>query len=172
VVIVFDSSTLILLAKKELLDVFLNNFDGIVAIPKVVREETCNKKTFDALLIEKRIEEEKIKVYEVEKKDLVKKLIEDFNLEDGEAEAIILCIERGSKILATDDKNAINACKVLKIKFTTAINILIRAYEKQLIEREKALIKLDNLRVVGRYKEKIIEDAKRRVIGLENGHRN
>jgi len=171
-VIVFDSSTLILLAKKELLDMFLNSFDGIVAIPKVVREETCNKKTFDALLIEKRIEEEKIKVYEVEKKDLVKKLIEDFNLEDGEAEAIILCIERGSKILATDDKNAINACKVLKIKFTTAINILIRAYEKQLIEREKALIKLDNLRVVGRYKEKIIEDAKRRVIGLENGHRN
>ena len=166
-VIVFDSSTLILLAKKELLDVFLNNFDGIVAIPKVVREESCNKKTFDALLIEKRIEEEKIKVYEVEKKDLVKKLIEDFNLEDGEAEAIILCIEKGSKILATDDKNAINACKVLKIKFTTAINILIRAYEKQLIEREKALIKLDNLRVVGRYKEKIIEDAKRRVIGLE-----
>ena len=166
-VIVFDSSTLILLAKKELLDMFLNNFDGIVAIPKVVREETCNKKTFDALLIEKRIEEEKIKVYEVEKKDLVKKLIEDFNLEDGEAEAIILCIEKGSKILATDDKNAINACKVLKIKFTTAINILIRAYEKQLIEREKALIKLDNLRVVGRYKEKIIEDAKRRVIGLE-----
>ncbi|RJS86494.1 hypothetical protein CW713_00165 [Methanophagales archaeon] len=166
-VIVFDSSTLILLAKKELLDMFLNNFDGIVAIPKVVREESCNKKTFDALLIEKRIEEEKIKVYEVEKKDLVKKLIEDFNLEDGEAEAIILCIEKGSKILATDDKNAINACKVLKIKFTTAINILIRAYEKQLIEREKALIKLDNLRVVGRYKEKIIEDAKRRVIGLE-----
>ena len=28
-------------------------------------------------------------------------------------------------------------------------------------------MKLDNLRVVGRYKEKIIEDAKRRVIGLE-----
>ena len=145
-VIVFDSSTLILLAKKELLDMFLDSFDGIVAIPKVVREETCNKKTFDALLIEKRIEEEKIKVYEVKKKDLVKKLIEDFNLEDGEAEAIILCIEKSSKILATDDKNAINACKVLKIKFTTAINILIRAYEKQLIEREKALIKLDNLR--------------------------
>ena len=166
-VIVFDSSTLILLAKKELLDMFLNSFDGIVAIPKAVREETCNKESFDAFLIEKRVEDGKIKVYEVEKKDLVKKLIEDFNLEDGEAEAIILCIERGSKILATDDKNAINACKVLKIKFTTAINILIRAYEKQLIEREKALIKLDNLRVVGRYKEKIIEDAKRRVIGLE-----
>lgn len=56
---------------------------------------------------------------------------------------------------------------MLRIRFTTAINILIRLYEKQLIEREKALMKLDNLRVVGRYKEKIIEDAKRRVIGLE-----
>jgi len=39
-VIVFDSSTLILLAKKELLDMFLDNFDGIVAVPKAVREET------------------------------------------------------------------------------------------------------------------------------------
>ena len=130
-VIVFDSSTLILLAKKELLDVFLNNFDGIVAIPKVVREESCNKKTFDALLIEKRIEEEKIKVYEVEKKDLVKKLIEDFNLEDGEAEAIILCIEKGSKILATDDKNAINACKVLKeLMELGRLMLAIRRYEE------------------------------------------
>ena len=162
--IVLDSSTLILLAKKELLDMFLNNFDGTVAIPKVVREESCNKKTFNAILIEKKIEEGEIKVYEVEKKDLVKKLIGDFNLEEGEAEAIILCIERGSKILATDDKNAINACKVLRMKFTTAINILIRLYEKQLIESEKALIKLDNLRVVGRYKEGIIEDAKKKVV--------
>jgi predicted nucleic acid-binding protein len=166
-VIVFDSSTLILLAKKELLDMFLDNFDGIVAIPKAVRGETCIKESFDALLIEKRVEEEKIKVYEVEKKELIKKLTEDFNLKDGEAEAIILCIERGSKILATDDKNAINACKVLRIGFTTAINILIRLYEKQLIEREKALMKLDNLRVVGRYKEEIIEDANGRVIRLE-----
>ena len=93
--IVFDSSTLILLAKKELLDMFLDNFDGIVAVPEAVREETCIKESFDALLIEKRVEDGKIKVYEVEKKDLVKRLTEDFNLGDGEAEAIILCIERG-----------------------------------------------------------------------------
>ena len=52
----------------------------------------------------------------------------------------------------------------MRIKFTTAINILIRLYEKQLIESEKALIKLDNLRVVGRYKEGIIEDAKKKVV--------
>ena len=53
------------------------------------------KESFDALLIEKRVEDGKINVYEVEKKDLVKRLTEDFNLGDGEAEAIILCIERG-----------------------------------------------------------------------------
>ena len=28
-------------------------------------------------------------------------------------------------------------------------------------------MKLDNLKVVGRYKEEIIEDAKRRVVGLK-----
>jgi len=96
---------------------------------------------------------------------LVKKLIEDFGLEIGEAEAIVLCVERESEILATDDKNAMNACKVLRIGFTTAINILIRMYEKRLIEKEKALMKLSNLKIVGRYKAGIIEDAKRRVGG-------
>jgi predicted nucleic acid-binding protein len=125
-VIVFDSSTLILLAKKELLDMFLDGFEGDVAAPKAVREETCIKERSDAILIEKRIEEGKIKVYELEKKDLLKKLIEDFKLGIGEAEAILFCMEKGFKIIATDDKNAINACKVLRIRFTTAVNILIK----------------------------------------------
>jgi len=40
---VFDSSTLILLAKKELRDMFLDGFEGDVAVPKAVREETCIK---------------------------------------------------------------------------------------------------------------------------------
>ena len=70
-VIVFDSSTLILLAKKGLLDMFLDSFDGTTAIPKAVREESCTKGTFDALLIEKRIEAEKIKVYEIKDKGRV-----------------------------------------------------------------------------------------------------
>lgn len=94
-------------------------------------------------------------------------MIEDFSLEIGEAEAIVLCVEAGSKILATDDKNAMNACKVLRIRFTTAKNVLIRMYEKRLIGKEKALMKLDNLKKVGRYKREIIEDAKRRVVEWE-----
>ena len=60
--IVFDSSTLILLAKKELLDMFLHNFNGVVAIPKEVTKESCTKKTLDALLIEERIENGDIRV--------------------------------------------------------------------------------------------------------------
>ena len=152
--IVFDSSTLILLAKKELLDLFLDDFEGGVAVPKAVRVETCVKGSFDALLIEKRMEEDKINVYDaVEKKEQLKKLIDNFKLGLGEAEALLLCIDKRFGILATDDKNAINACKVLRIRFTTAINILLRLYEKQLIERDKALMKIDNLKVVGRYKE-------------------
>lgn len=93
--IVFDSSTLILLAKKELLDLFLDDFEGGVTVPEAVRVETCVKGSFDALLIEKRIEEDKINVYDaVEKKDQLKKLIDNFKLGVGEAEALLLCIYR------------------------------------------------------------------------------
>jgi predicted nucleic acid-binding protein len=167
-VIVFDSSTLILLAKKELLDLFLDNFEGGIAVPRSVQVETCVNGRFDALLIEKRIDEEKITVYDtVEKRDRLRKLIDNFKLGLGEAEALLLCIDKGFEILATDDKNAINACKVLRLRFTTTINMLVGLYERQLIDREKALKKLDNLKLVGRYKEEILEDAKRRVEGLK-----
>jgi hypothetical protein len=39
--------------------------------------------------------------------------------------------------------------------------------EKRLIGVEKTLMKLDNLKIVGRYKREIIEDAKRRVVEWE-----
>ena len=55
--IVFDSSTLILLAKCELFDIFIKSYGKHVIIPKTVQMECLEKKTFDALLIEKRIEE-------------------------------------------------------------------------------------------------------------------
>ena len=65
--------------------------------------------------------------------------------------------------LATDDKNAINACKLLNISFTNSLNILIRAKEKNLMTMEEAKTKLDKLSMYGRFKKSIIEDARRRL---------
>ena len=159
--IVFDSSTLILLAKIELLDLLIKSYKGGLLIPKTVERESTKKATFDSLLIQKRIEEGKIKIKEIDDKNM-EIFMRDFNIDLGEAEAISLALSNNS-LLATDDKNAINACRLLKIPFTTAIDVLVRAKEKGLTTKEEAFSKMEKLAIYGRYKAEIIEDAKRRI---------
>ena len=48
----------------------------------------------------------------------------------GEAEAIALAQKERARIVGIDDKNGINACKLLGIAFTTAVGILLRRREK------------------------------------------
>jgi predicted nucleic acid-binding protein len=48
----------------------------------------------------------------------------------GEAEALVLALEKEAVVVATDDRNAIRACKVLRINFVTSLGILVRAVEK------------------------------------------
>lgn len=159
---IFDSSTLILLAKIEILDRFLKDYKGEVIISRKVEKESTNKKTFETLLIKKKIKEGRIKVKHIQS-GKIKKFMEDFNVNSGEAEAIILALKNKGAILATDDKNAINACKLLNISFINSLNILIRAKEKNLMTMEEAKTKLDKLSKYGRFKKSIIEDARRRL---------
>ena len=63
-------------------------------------------------------------------------------------------------IIGIDDKNGINACKLLGIAFTTAIGILLRSREKGLLDGSAALAGLAALARYGRYKNSIIEDAR------------
>ena len=157
--IVFDSSTLVLLAKTEMLDIFLNDFKGDVVIPRSVEREVTIKGEFDALLLKKRIEEGKIKVRNA-KDENSNKLMQDFNMNIGEAESICLAIGGKDSILATDDKKAISACKLLGINFTNAPNILIRFREKMLLTEEQAEEKLNLLIKHGRYKKEIVDETK------------
>lgn len=158
---VFDASTLILIAKAELLDQFLANSKLAVVIPGEVEKECCgSKKTLDALLIQKAVDESRVKVVAVKNRKLLAKLEADFSLGKGEAEAIALALSEKAQLLAIDDKNGINACKLLGIAFTTAVGILIRSREKGLLERPDALAKLERLTKYGRYRDSIIEDAR------------
>ena len=158
---IFDSSTFILVAKVELLDLFLASMPLEVAIPEEVERECCGvKKTLDALIIQKALDESRIKVMAVSNKKLIAKLHADFNLGAGEAAAIALALKEQERLLGVDDKNAINACKLLGIGFTTALGILLRSREKELIDRGDALSKLAALARYGRYKNTIVEDAR------------
>jgi predicted nucleic acid-binding protein len=162
--IVFDASTLILIAKAELLDSVLADITLRAAIPVEVARECCGvKKSLDALLIQKTLDDLKLKVIAVKNRKLVLKLQEDFSLGRGEAEAIVLAIAEKAQVLGIDDKNGINSCKLLGLAFTTAIGILVRSHEKGLLTRSEALTKLATLAKHGRYKESILEDVRRKL---------
>ena len=96
------------------------------------------------------------------------RLIEDFHLGIGEAEALSLALEKQADIVATDDRNAIRACKLLRLRFTTAIGILIRLWERGRLTAEEARRALERLAVYGRYRRTILEDAIRRLKGKEH----
>ena len=162
--IIFDASTLILVAKAELLDSFLTGIELEAAIPVEVEKECCGvKKSLDALLIQKALDDSRLKVIAVKNKKLVVKLQGDFSLGRGEAEAIVLALAEKAEVLGMDDKNGINACKLLGIAFTTAIGILVRSREKGLLTGSEALATLMTLAKHGRYKESILEDARRKL---------
>jgi len=76
----------------------------------------------------------------------------DFGLGRGEAEAIVLALAEKARVLGIDDKNGINACKLLGVAFTTAIGILVRMREKRLLTTNESLVKLEGLAKHGRYK--------------------
>ena len=153
--------TLVLITKVELLDLFLADVSVPVAIPGDVEEECCGlKKALDAVIIQRALNESLIKTVVVKNRRLVAKLQADFSLGRGEAEAITLALHEKAQVLGIDDKNGINACKLLGIAFTTAVGILIRSGEKGLLEGRDALEKLALLAKHGRYKGSIIEDAR------------
>lgn len=163
--IVFDSSTLLLLVKSGLLDNFISDYTDEIIIPvEVKEEESCDRKnSFDALLIQKRINEKKIKAVKVHNMKLCEKFMQDFSIAKGEAEALVLAFEKKATLLAVDDKNAIKASKILKIPFTTPISILVRLAERGIIDINKAKEGLELLAAYGRYKDTTIREAMERL---------
>lgn len=166
--LIFDASTLILLARADLLESLLDDYPDVIAIPEAVEHECLVPPLRpDGILIRERLRERRIVVHKLRGTATANRLIEDFHLGIGEAEALSLAIEKQADIVATDDRNAIRACKLLRLRFTTAIGVLIRLQEKGRLTAEEARRGLDRLAVYGRYHRTILEDAKRRLEGEE-----
>ena len=160
--VVFDSSTLILLGKINILREAAEQVD--IVIPEKVREECLAKKSPDALLIGALIEERKIKIEKVASRKAIRKLCADFRIETAEAEAFYLAKKRGCP-LAVDDGPTIKACKILGHKFVTAIHFLVDMAIREEINLTTALAKLEKLSMYGRYSTRIIQDAGVRMKG-------
>ncbi|HTR66222.1 MAG TPA: hypothetical protein VMH85_10645, partial [Terriglobales bacterium] len=78
---VFDASSLILITKAEILDLFLADIGVQVAIPGEVAKESCGaKQSFDSLMIQKALDESRIKVIAVKNRKMVERLVADLGL--------------------------------------------------------------------------------------------
>ncbi len=163
--IIFDASTLILLAKIEILKTVTQTQEILIS-KEVEAEAVCRPELFDAKIIIELIKTKQIKVIKVKDSVLLKRLREDFAIAEGEASVLLLARQRQA-ILATDDGQAIKACKVLGVKFVTAIHFLLSVYYKKRISRELALVKLERLKNLGRYDVRIISDAIKRIEGRQ-----
>lgn len=90
----------------------------------------ASKESLDALLIQKALDESRIRVVGAKDRKLVTKLRETLDWGRAKPKPLSSCLRRKLQSLGIDDKNRINACKFLGIAFTTAIGILIRMREK------------------------------------------
>lgn len=160
--IVFDASTLILLAKITLLREITEDVN--VIIPEKVKSECLLKEGIDATLISTLIREQKIKVKKAGSAEAIKKIQQDFRIEAGEAESLWLA-RRLNCAIAVDDGPTIKACKVIGQRFTTAIHFLLSLVSQNRLEKDIALAKLEKLSTIGRYSKKIIGDATQRLKG-------
>ena len=158
---VFDSSTLILLAKITLLKAFAKK-NKVIITPKVKAEVLRKKELYDVKIIEHLIEEKLIT--ESKSKFTSKKISMEFNIGEGESEALQLSWEIKS-VLATDDWKAIKACKIIDIRFVTAIHCLIYLKNDGELDKKLALEKLKNLEKYGRYNQEIIKYVRKIIEG-------
>ena len=159
--IVFDSSTLILLAKVGLLQGVTEKMN--IIIPRQVKEETLAKpQVDDAQLIDRMIKDGKIDVSEEAPPASTKAIREQFRIDVGETAALFLAKEKGS-VLGIDDGPGIRAAKILGVPFVTAIHVLTGFCEQGCINSQSAMAKLESLEKWGRYHVQIIEDARARM---------
>lgn len=157
--VIFDASTLILLARCGLLETFVSRAKRRIVIPLAVRNETLQQGKGETPFIERLLEQRLIDTEQVNDEAAVQKLMHDFAIDRGETEAIFLAHVSGSAIVATDDRNAIKACRMLGLGYITALSIVISFCEHGILSQSEALLKLEELQRIGRYSQRIIEDA-------------
>lgn len=162
---VSNTSTLILLAKISLLRDFLEIVDKILIPEEVYKEFLEKDNAFDSLLIKKEIENEKIKVIEIEKQKY-KKILEQFRLHEGEAAAYSIFEIKKHKAILTDDLELIKLCKLNKVPFICSMAIVVNLYKKNKINKEKTLEKLEKLYHIGRYSKEIFYYFKKEIEGI------
>lgn len=161
---VIDSSTLILLSKSGLLRPALA-YPAAFSIPKevfrgvVVKGKQQGKE--DALVVEKEVENGRIRVESVLGNKQVDALLKDFRMNRGEAEAVALALEKKALFLGADDREAIKACRVYGLPFVTALSVAVKLSQDKKLSREELELAILKLEKFGFYSKEIVLEAKK-----------
>jgi predicted nucleic acid-binding protein len=169
--VVVDSSTLILLAKCGLLQIFCELFD--IVVPEIVNMEVASEDLVqnypDAALISDLTVKGIIKVQSIAGID---RLTLPLSLHKGEEDALLLAVKLGRILFATDDGKAIKAARFFKIPFIITPKIVVELFRLQKISFKKAHDSLEKLAKIGRYSPEIIADALVSLMEEKNGKAN
>ncbi|HME56231.1 MAG TPA: hypothetical protein VKM55_28780 [Candidatus Lokiarchaeia archaeon] len=148
-------------------------------MPEAVRVEVVDNgkklKKMDALLVEQKISDGKIIVKKISKYKDKTRLLNDFNLHDGEAESIILYNENKADLLGTDDYRTIKTCRLLSIKYFSTPAFVYQCFVACYLEKDIALLKMDKLSKIGWYTDEVLDHFKKQIQNLGddvNGERD
>lgn len=149
---------LIHLAKITLLEKSCDYFKRII-IAKTVHIEIMKGKEKgygDVALIIDLINRKKINVLNVKDSKLVEKASK-FNIQGGEAESVALYWQEQANYLATDDDNVRKKSVLLNIKVIGTPAIILRLHKNKIIEKNKFIESVKELRKIGWFNNTIID---------------
>ena len=89
------------------------------------------------MIIQKVIEEKRITVTALRSRSVYQKLQKDLGLGSGEGETLAFALTQKATLVAIDDRKGIRACKLLKLPFSTAIDIVVRTRQKQILTKQE-----------------------------------
>ncbi len=148
--LVSNTSTLVLLAKIDCLEAFIE-ISPKIEIPAQVKQEALFKEdAYYARRIKQLIGDKKIIVQEANK-NKISGITSQFHLDEGEAAAYVLYDAKKHKAILTDDGELIKLCKLQKVPFICAMAAIIRMFEKKKLTKEETMNKLKDLHEIGRY---------------------
>jgi len=157
-IIVKDTMVLIHLAKLSILEKSCNFFGDII-IPELVYQELKKgqKKGFpDAPVTLDLVKTGKIKIKKVMDPESIRRT-HNFNIQGGEAECVALCWQEDADFLATDDDNVRKKKVLLQIDVIGTPAIILRLYQKRVINKDKIHNCIAELRKIGWFSNAVLD---------------
>ncbi|PIN80416.1 hypothetical protein COV11_04005 [Candidatus Woesearchaeota archaeon CG10_big_fil_rev_8_21_14_0_10_30_7] len=157
-VIISDASSLILSEKIKLLDLLLKKYK--ILIPEEVYNEAVikgkQKNVPDAYKLEHKLKTRRLSLIKVKDTKKVRKVMSEFNIQQGETEVIILFFEQKTDYVLLDDHKAMLVCKAYEVPFLTTLTLVLATLKQKLTNKERAKTMIKELAIHGRYKDELI----------------